>query len=100
MILGAEVDPPAHLRGPQLDAVVLEQRRHRGVLAAVEGPLIFPDYDRVPPAVRVGQRGDQGGGLRAARPCQHPAVPDVAELGHDLAVAGHQRGSPVPLPRQ
>jgi len=58
MILGDEVDPPADLRGPQLDAVVLEQRRHRGVLAAVEGPLIFPDYDRVPPAVRVGQRGD------------------------------------------
>jgi hypothetical protein len=30
-------------------------------------------HDCVPPAVPVGQLGDQGGGLRAARPGQRPA---------------------------
>ena len=53
---------------------MLKQRCHRGVLDAVEGPLVFPDHDRVPAAVRVGQRRDQGRGLRAARPGQRPAV--------------------------
>jgi hypothetical protein len=42
MILSAGIDPPADFRGPQLDAVVLEQRRHRRVLATVERPLILP----------------------------------------------------------
>jgi hypothetical protein len=36
---------------------VLEQRRHRGVLVAVEGALVLADHDWVPAAVRVGQRG-------------------------------------------
>jgi hypothetical protein len=35
VILGVPVDPPADLRHPQLDPVMLEQRGHRGVLAAV-----------------------------------------------------------------
>jgi potassium-transporting ATPase potassium-binding subunit len=43
---------------------VLEQRRHRRVLAAVERALILPDHDRIPPAVRVGQRRNQRAGLR------------------------------------
>jgi len=42
MVLGVPVDPAAHLRHPQPDAVVLEQRRHRRVLAAVERPLVLP----------------------------------------------------------
>ena len=99
MILGVVVDPPADFRGPQLDAIVLEQRRHRRVLGAVEGPLVFPDHDRVPPAVRISQRSDQGRSPRAARPGQRPAVAGVEELGHDAPVPGHQRGSLVPLPR-
>ena len=78
---------------------MLEQRRHRGVLAAVEGPLVLADHDRVPAAVRVGQRGGQGRGLRAPRPGQRPAVADIEELGHDPPVPGHQRGGLVPLPR-
>ena len=64
------VDPAADLRHPQLHAVVLEQRRHRRVLAAVERPLVLPDHDRVPPPVRVRQLRDQRGGLRAPRPRQ------------------------------
>ena len=88
----------AELRCPQLDAVVLEQRRHRGVLGAVEGALVLADHDRVPAAVRVGQRGDQGRGLRAARPGQRPAVAGVEELGHGAPVPGYQGGGLVPLP--
>jgi hypothetical protein len=98
MLLGVKVDPPADLRGPQLDAVVLEQRRHRGVLGAVEGSLVLPDHDRVPAAIRVSQRGDQGRGLRATHPGQRPAVAGVEEPGHDPPVPGHQRGGLVPLP--
>jgi hypothetical protein len=78
---------------------VLEQGRHRGVLGAVEGPLVLPDHDRVPATVRVGQRGDQGRSLRAPRPCQRPAVADVEELGHDAPVPGYQGGGLIPLPR-
>ena len=99
VILGVAVDPPADLRGPQLDAIGLEQRCHRGVLAAVEGALVLADHDRVPAAVRVGQRGDQGRGLRAARPGQRPAVAGVEELGHDAPVPGYQGGGLVTLPR-
>jgi len=51
MILCVKVDPPSHLRGPQLDAVMLEQGRHRRVLSAVEGPLVLADHDRIPAAV-------------------------------------------------
>jgi hypothetical protein len=47
VIFGLKVDRPAGLGSPQLAAVVLEQRRHRRVLAAVEGPLVFADDDRV-----------------------------------------------------
>src|SRR5262249_14402864 len=36
VVFGATVNPAADFRSPQLDAVVLEQRRHRGVLAAAE----------------------------------------------------------------
>jgi hypothetical protein len=70
---------------------VLEQRRHRRVLGAEQGPLVLADHDRVPPAVRVSQRGDQGGGLQAACPGQRPAVAGIEE-------PGHQRGGLVPLP--
>jgi hypothetical protein len=38
-----------HRGHPQLDAIVLEQRRHRGVLGAVAGTLLLADHDRVPP---------------------------------------------------
>ena len=72
---GGEVHPPACLGHPQLHAVMLEQRCHQRVLAAVEGPLVFADHNRVEGAIRVGKRGQQRGGLRAARPRQHPAVP-------------------------
>ena len=79
---------------------MLEQRRHGRVLAAIERPLVLPDHDRIPPAIGVGERGDHGRGLRAARPREYPALPDVKELAHDPPVPGNQRGSLVPLPRQ
>ena len=99
VMLGSEVDPAAGLRCPQLHAVVLEQRRHRRVLAAVERPLVLPDHDRVPPPVRVGELGDQGGGLRAAGPGKLPGLGHVEELRHDLPVAADQRPGLLPLPR-
>ena len=80
VVLGVPVDPPADLGHPQLDAVVLEQRRHRRVLVPVERPLVLPDHDRVPPAVRIRELRDQRGGLRAPRPRQGPALPRVEEL--------------------
>ena len=42
----------------------LEQRRHRRVLGPVERPLVLPDHNRVPPAIRVCQLSNQRGGLR------------------------------------
>jgi hypothetical protein len=78
---------------------MLEQRCHQRVLAAVERPLVLADHDRVEPAVRVGHRSQQGGGLRAARPRQHPALPGVEELRGDPPVPGHQRRRLAELPR-
>jgi hypothetical protein len=82
-MLGRVVDPAAGLRHPQLHPVMLEQRRYRAVLAAVERPLVLPGHDRVPPPVRVGKLGDQRGGLRAPRPCHRPALPHIEQLRHD-----------------
>src|ERR1017187_7665923 len=92
--------PGRRLRHPQLHPVMPGQRSHRRVLAAVEGPLVFADHDRVPAPARISERGDQSSGLRAARPRQHPALPNVEELGHDLPVPGHQRPGLAELPRQ
>jgi len=83
VMLGGVVHPAACLGQPQLHAVVLEQRGHRGVLGAVERPLVLADHDRVPAPARVRERGGQGSGLRAERPRQHPALADVEELRHD-----------------
>jgi len=83
IMLRLVVDPAAHLGHPQLHAVVLEQRRHRRVLAAVKRPLVLPDHDRVPPPVRIRELGDQCGGLRAPRPRHRPGLPHIEELRHD-----------------
>ena len=90
MILGMPVHPPADLRHPQLDAVMLEQRGHRRVLVPVERPLVLPDHDRVPAPVRIGELRDQGSGLRAPRPRQRPGLPGVEELRHDHPVPGNK----------
>jgi hypothetical protein len=97
-MLGREVDPAARLRHPQLDAVMLEQRRHRRVLAAVERPLVLPDHDRVPAPVRISQLGDQGGGLRTAAPRHRPALPLVEELRYNLAMSADERPGLIELP--
>ena len=99
VILGVPIDTAAHLRHPQRDPVVLEQRRHRRVLVPVERPLVLPDHDRVPPPVRIRQRRHQSRGLRTPRPRQRAARPGVEEPGHDLAVPGHQHIGLMPLPR-
>jgi hypothetical protein len=91
VLLRGVVDPAAGLGHPQLGPVMLDQRRHQRVLAAVKGPLVLPHHDRVPPAVRVGQRGDQRGGPRAAAPRHRPALPGIEELRHDPPVTAHQR---------
>jgi hypothetical protein len=92
------VDPAVGLGHPQLHTVMLEQWRHRRVLAAVERPLVLPDHDRVPPPVRIRELSDQGGGLRAAGPRQLPGLPHVEEIRHDLPVAADQRLGLLPLP--
>jgi hypothetical protein len=99
VVLSVPVDPAADLGHPQADAVMLEQRRHRRVLAGIERALVFPDHDRIPPAVRIGQLRDQGGGLRAPRPRHGPALPCVEELRHDYAVPRHQHHRLLQLPR-
>jgi hypothetical protein len=100
VILIGEAGPAAHLGHPQPDAVMLKQRRHRRILATVKGPLILPGDNRIPALVRIGERSDQGRGLRPARPRQRAALPGIEELRHDLAVPGHQRAGLGPLPRQ
>ena len=97
-MLGCEVDPAACLGHPQLHSVVLEQRRHRRVLAAVESPLVLPDHDRVPAPVRISQLGDQGGGLRTAAPRHRPALPRVEELRYNLAMSADERPGLIELP--
>ena len=102
VILGVPVDPPADLRHPQLDPVVLEQRGHRGVLAAVERPLVLPDHDRVPPALRISQLRHQRSRLRAPRPRQRPGLPCIEELrcDHPMTADEHRRLLQRPRPRR
>jgi hypothetical protein len=97
-MLTAIVDPAAGLGHPQLDPIMLEQRRHQRVPAAVKRPLILPDHHRVPAPPRVGQRRHQGGGLRPPRPRHRPALPGVEELRHHTSVTADQRISLGPLP--
>jgi hypothetical protein len=78
---------------------MLEQRRHRRVLAPVERPLVLPDHDRIPSPVRIWQLRNQGGGLRAPRPRQHPALPAVKEHRRDHADPGGQKHRLRQLPR-
>jgi hypothetical protein len=87
------------LRHPQLDVVMLEQRRHRRVLAAVERPLILLDHDRVPAPIGIRQQGDQRGGFRTPGPRHRAALPGVEEFRHDHTVAPDQRVRLLPLPR-
>jgi hypothetical protein len=98
-MLGREVDPAARFWHPQLDTVVLEQRRHQRVLAPVERPLVLPDHDRLPASAGIGQQGDEHRRPRAAAPRHRPALPDVEELRHDMTVPADQRLRLLPLPR-
>jgi transposase InsO family protein len=84
--------------GTPQDAVVLEQGCHRRVLAAVERSLILAHDDRIEPAVRIGHRRQQPGGLRTARPREHPAFPGIKELSHNPPVPRDQPGSLAALP--
>jgi hypothetical protein len=59
-----------------------------------------PDHNGVPPAIGIGERGDQGRCLGAACPRQRAALPDVEEGGHDPPVPGHQRSRLRLLPCQ
>ena len=78
---------------------MLEQRRHRRVLAAVERPLVLPDHDRVPPPVRVRELRDQRGRLRAPCRRQDPALPRVEELRRDHPAPRRQHYRLLQLPR-
>ena len=102
MILGMPVHPPADLRHPQRDAVMLEQRGHRRVLVPVERPLVLPDHDLVPAPARIGELSDQSSGLRPPRPRQLAGLPRVEELRHDHPDPGnqHQRLLQLPRPRR
>ena len=102
IVLGGVIDPAAGLGHPQLDPVVLEQRRHQAVLVSVERPLVFSDDDRVPVPVGVGERGDQDGGLRSPRPGHRAALPGIEELGHHPPVTADKRAGlrPLPSPRR
>jgi hypothetical protein len=84
VMLGGVIHPAARFGQPQLYPVVLEQRRHRRVLGTVERPLVLPDDDRIPAPARIRERGGQGGGSRAERPRQHPALPDVESHTENL----------------
>jgi len=97
--LGQEINSSSDFGSPELHAVMLKQWRHQGVLAAVKGPLILPDNDRVELPVRISHRRHQRDGLWPARPRQHPALRAVEIFGHDPAVPGDQRTRLVPLPR-
>jgi hypothetical protein len=97
--LGARVDGAADLGHPQLDAVVGEHREREPELVAVEGALRFADDDRIEAPVRSSQCGQQSSGLGPALPRQRPALPDVEELGDDLAAGRLDEGeAAVELP--
>src|ERR1019366_5359134 len=75
-MLRGVVDQAACLRHPQLDPVMLEQRRHRRVLAAVERPLVLADHDRVPPPAWVRQlRAHAAGPATSPDPASPPLTP-------------------------
>ena len=83
--LGARVDLTADLRHPERDAVVREDGERQAELVAVERALRLADDDRIEPAVRPGERGEEPSCLRSPLPWERPALPDVEELGDHLA---------------
>ena len=85
---GAGIDRAADLGHPQLDAVVREHREREPELVAVERPLRLADHDGVEPSVGIAEGVEEPGGFRAALPRQRAGLPDVEELGDDLAVGG------------
>jgi len=93
------VDRPADLRHPQRHAIVSEQREGIAELVAVERPLRLSHNDRLEPAVRVRECGEQGAGLRPALRRDRAGLVDVEELGDDVpAVRLDQRLGAGELP--
>jgi hypothetical protein len=93
-----EVDRPAGLRQPHLDAVSLQLRDDAQGLVSGEGTLVLADHDGI--EIAVGSAGVvqelRGGGSLA--PGQAAAVAGVDVLGHDTAVPSGQPNGVVVLP--
>lgn len=95
----ARVDRPTQLRHPQRHPEMLEQRRHHRELIAIERALTRANDHRIKAAARIRQRRNKPGRLRATRPRQHPAVPDIEELDHNPAMPRCDRLGAQQLPR-
>lgn len=83
--LGFRVDATAHLRHPELDAMMVD--RWEGVLelVSIEGPVRLANHHRLPPAVRIREHLKQPRRLRSARPRNRPRLTEVEELVDDQA---------------
>lgn len=84
MGIRARVDRASYLRYPQLDRVVDEDREGQPELVGVEGSLRFADHDCLKTPVRVGEVGEEAGGLGAPGPGEGAGLADVEVLGDDL----------------
>jgi hypothetical protein len=93
-----EVDWPVGLRDPQFYAVAAQRLREVAQLVAGERPRVLADHNRVEPAIGIGDRGQQRGGLRPLGPGQLTGAADVEELDHDPAPTGDQLRRDVKLP--
>lgn len=82
-----EVDSATDLGQPERDAEVLEQGIDRAVLdRRTEGPSELTYYDCVPSVGALLHLSEEPAGLRAPRPRQGSADPDVEELLDDLGI--------------
>jgi hypothetical protein len=78
--------------------VLFEQGCQVLQLVGGECSFVFADHDRVEPTVRIGERGQQRGGLRTLPPAAAARAAGIEVLGDDQPVTGDEFAGAVPLP--
>jgi hypothetical protein len=92
------IDRPVRLGQPQLHSMLFEHRRQVLQLIGGERPLVLADHNRVEPAIRVVERGQQRSGLRTLPPTAAARAADIEVFGDDRTVSGDEFSGAVPLP--
>lgn len=94
----AQVDCTTGLGQPQRHPMLIKHGGQLTELIPAKGTFVLTNHNRVEPAVRIGERGQQRRGARPISP-RHPAgTPDIEVLRDNPPVPGDQLACSLPLP--